>query len=54
MQDQAALMGVLTCLYDLGLPLLSVACRPARRAAGERLTTVAGATEPRDAGGDGL
>ena len=25
--DQAALLGVLVTLYDLGLPLLSVACR---------------------------
>jgi hypothetical protein len=27
--DQAALLGVLTTLYDLGLPLLAVACAPA-------------------------
>ena len=27
--DQAALFGVLATLYDLGLPLLSVACRGA-------------------------
>ena len=27
--DQAALFGVLTTLYDLGLPVLSVACRAA-------------------------
>jgi hypothetical protein len=27
--DQAALLGVLTTLFDLGLPLLSVACRAA-------------------------
>ena len=27
--DQAALLGVLVTLYDLGLPLLSVACHPA-------------------------
>ena len=31
--DQAALLGVLTTLYDLGLPLLSVACAPAGRPA---------------------
>ena len=29
LRDQAALFGVLTTLYDLGLPLLSVACRGA-------------------------
>ena len=28
--DQAALFGVLTTLYDLGLPLLSVDCRAAQ------------------------
>ena len=27
--DQAALLGVLTTLFDLGLPLVSVACAPA-------------------------
>jgi hypothetical protein len=27
--DQAALLGVLVTLYDLGLPLLSVSCRAA-------------------------
>jgi hypothetical protein len=31
--DQAALLGVLTTLYDLRCPLLSVACTPARPAA---------------------
>jgi len=31
LQDQAALVGVLVALYDLGLPLVSVACRPVRR-----------------------
>ena len=31
--DQAALLGVLTTLYDLRLPLLSVACAPAERPA---------------------
>jgi hypothetical protein len=31
--DQAALFGVLLTLYDLGLPLLSVACRAAPRPA---------------------
>ena len=38
--DQAALQGVLTHLYDLGLPLLSVDCAPAgagrTRAGGRR------------------
>jgi hypothetical protein len=29
--DQAALLGVLTTLFDLGLPLLSVDCRAAQR-----------------------
>jgi hypothetical protein len=29
LRDQAALFGVLTTLYDLGLPLLSVDCRAA-------------------------
>jgi hypothetical protein len=29
--DQAALLGVLRTLYDLGYPLLSVACTPAAR-----------------------
>jgi hypothetical protein len=29
--DQAALVGVLVSLYNLGLPLLSVVCRPATR-----------------------
>lgn len=29
LRDQAALLGVLLTLYDLGLPLLSVACRVA-------------------------
>jgi hypothetical protein len=29
--DQAALMGVLTTLYELGLPLLQVTCMPERR-----------------------
>ena len=28
--DQAALLGVLVALYDLGMPLISVACRAAR------------------------
>jgi hypothetical protein len=28
--DQAALLGVLSCLYNLGLPLISVACRAVR------------------------
>jgi hypothetical protein len=28
--DQAALLGVLVTLYDLGLPLISVACREVR------------------------
>jgi hypothetical protein len=28
--DQAALLGVLCSLYNLGLPLISVACRAAR------------------------
>jgi hypothetical protein len=28
LRDQSALMGVLICLYDLGLPLISVAYRP--------------------------
>jgi hypothetical protein len=28
--DQAALLGVLVTLYDLGLPLLSVTCRAAQ------------------------
>src|SRR4051812_32679071 len=30
LRDQAALFGVLTTLYDLGLPLLSVDCPAAR------------------------
>ena len=36
--DQAALFGVLVTLYDLGLPLLSVACRvaPGPEAGGAR------------------
>jgi hypothetical protein len=36
--DQAALFGVLVTLYDLGLPLLSVACRvaPGPEADGDR------------------
>ena len=34
--DQAALVGLLVGLYDLGLPLLSVACRPARGRPGAR------------------
>jgi hypothetical protein len=35
--DQAALFGVLLTLYDLGLPLLAVACRaaPGPEAAGD-------------------
>jgi hypothetical protein len=32
--DQGALVGVLVTLYDLGLPLLSVACRVAQRPPG--------------------
>jgi hypothetical protein len=32
--DQGALVGVLVTLYDLGLPLLSVACRAAQRPPG--------------------
>jgi hypothetical protein len=28
--DQAALVGVLTTLYDLGLPLLALTCAPPR------------------------
>jgi hypothetical protein len=32
--DQAALFGVLVTLYDLGLPLLSVACRAAQELPG--------------------
>jgi hypothetical protein len=32
--DQAALLGVLVTLYDLGLPLISVACREAPGPAG--------------------
>jgi hypothetical protein len=36
--DQAALVGVLVTLYDLGLPLLSVACRAAGRAGGDTVT----------------
>jgi hypothetical protein len=35
--DQAALLGVLVTLYDLGLPLISVACREARVPAGARV-----------------
>jgi hypothetical protein len=33
--DQAALFGVLVTLYDIGLPLLSVACRAAQGPAGD-------------------
>jgi hypothetical protein len=40
--DQGALVGVLMTLYDLGLPLLSVACRAAQRRPG----TDAGAAPP--------
>jgi hypothetical protein len=32
--DQAALIGVLLSLYNLGLPLISVSCRVAERASG--------------------
>jgi len=38
--DQAALLGVLVTLYDLGLPLISVACREARVTAGARARAV--------------
>jgi hypothetical protein len=31
LRDQAALLDVLTVLYDLGLPLLEVACTPRPR-----------------------
>ena len=34
--DQAALMGVLTTLYDLCLPLVSLACAPPECPAGDR------------------
>jgi hypothetical protein len=36
--DQAALVGVLLSLYNLGLPLISVACRAAPPAAGGATT----------------
>jgi hypothetical protein len=35
LRDQSALMGVLMCLYDLGLPLLSVTYRPVHDAEGD-------------------
>jgi hypothetical protein len=37
--DQAALVGVLVALYDLGLSLISVACRAAGPAGGDTTTT---------------
>jgi hypothetical protein len=39
--DQAALIGVLVNLYNLGLPLISVACRAARRS-----PEISGSTQP--------
>src|SRR5262245_8470601 len=36
--DQAALVGVLVTLYDLGLPLISVACRAAGPAGADAAT----------------
>jgi hypothetical protein len=35
LQDQAALVGVLVALYDLGLPLVSVTCCPVPGAGAE-------------------
>jgi hypothetical protein len=40
--DQAALVGVLVTLYDLGLPLISVACRVAAGPAGGETAPPAG------------
>jgi hypothetical protein len=48
--DQAALMGVLMGLYNLGLPLLSVDCAPAAR---RRRTTSRGRPRDRPQGAPG-
>jgi hypothetical protein len=46
--DQAALVGVLRTLYDLGLPLLSVACEPAP--AGPPAPNAGGGSDPQPGG----
>jgi hypothetical protein len=50
--DQAALLGVLVTLYDLGLPLLSVACREARGPPGVDAAPPTGPRRTRSRRGD--
>ena len=51
--DQAALFGVLTTLYDLGLPLLSVDCHAAQGPPSEATAPPAGPRRSRARGMEG-
>ena len=51
--DQAALFGVLVTLYDLGLPLLSVACHAAQGPPSEATAPPAGPRRSRARGMEG-